>query len=343
MSDVNVGELSRIVLNVRDMNAQVAFYRDVLGLSVKEPQGVNDFRDFYSVEFYTGNCILTLQVGEQTVNGNEVCRLFFRVADIHACRQRLLEYDTVADEVYSPTESILICNCQDPEGNAFSLEQRKDTPFNPVEITETPGTVQVYVWARSRRGRSIRLLRDNKWLMTLEVLFVSALLIIASFSELISFVTPLLVVMALLWLSGNNWSKMGLRKPGSWRRSIQAGAIAGVLLFLFQLCVVAPIGALFHIPSTAQIAAIVGKGNFLAIVSALITVLTTQACAGEMIFRGYLLNRLGDLFERRLGGWTLACFAQALVFGLTRLNGGIMVAVSAFLFGLIFSLLYFLA
>ncbi|MBO0780934.1 MAG: CPBP family intramembrane metalloprotease, partial [Ktedonobacteraceae bacterium] len=33
----------------------------------------------------------------------------------------------------------------------------------------------------------------------------------------------------------------------------------------------------------------------------------------------------------------------ALVFGLTRLNGGIMVAVSAFLFGLIFSLLYFLA
>jgi hypothetical protein len=180
--------------------------------------------------------------------------------------------------------------------------------------------------------------------MVAEILLVSALLLSASLSNVVSFVTPLLAVMALLWLSGNNWNKLGLRKPGRWRNSILAGTITGILLTLLNLLVIIPLGSLLlHIPLRAQIFTSANTGNVLTFVGTLITIWTTQAFAEEMIFRGYLLNRLADLFEHQLSGWTLACFAQAIIFGLTRLSSGITAMTSAFLFGLIWSLLYFLA
>jgi len=42
-----IGELMEVILYVQDMNAQVAFYRDRMGLAVTFPQGVTDFsREF---------------------------------------------------------------------------------------------------------------------------------------------------------------------------------------------------------------------------------------------------------------------------------------------------------
>ena len=53
-------ELSEVILNVQDMNAEVNFYQQVLGLKVIEPQGAKDFREFYTVKLQANGCLLVL-------------------------------------------------------------------------------------------------------------------------------------------------------------------------------------------------------------------------------------------------------------------------------------------
>jgi hypothetical protein len=46
------------------MDAQVAFYRDKLGLTVSYPDGLNDYTGEYWVTFATGACTLALESRE---------------------------------------------------------------------------------------------------------------------------------------------------------------------------------------------------------------------------------------------------------------------------------------
>ncbi len=55
-----LAELMEVILYAHDMQAQVTFYRDKLGLSVKEPQGVQDYGDVYWVEFNQRSSIRAL-------------------------------------------------------------------------------------------------------------------------------------------------------------------------------------------------------------------------------------------------------------------------------------------
>jgi predicted enzyme related to lactoylglutathione lyase len=119
-----VGNLMEVILYVQDMSAQVAFYRDTLGLKVKEPQGITDFRDLYWVELETGECTLVLHGGGQRRLGQDAPKIVFRVADIQVARGELLRRGVQIGEVRSPAPGVLVCDGRDPEGNAFSIEAR---------------------------------------------------------------------------------------------------------------------------------------------------------------------------------------------------------------------------
>jgi membrane protease YdiL (CAAX protease family)/predicted enzyme related to lactoylglutathione lyase len=343
MADTSAGALVEVILPVHDMNSQVAFYRDQLGLCIKEPQGVHDFRDFYAVELLTGNCTLKLHVDRQAAGKGEHSQLVFRVADVQSSRERLLANGITVGEIYSPEEGILHCDAQDPEGNSFTLESRNDIPFTPIEAIPTPSAMPVYVPLNTKRGRSIALLRDNKWLMAGELLLVCALVVITAQLPEVTIVSPLLLIMGLLWLSGNNWSKLGLRKQGPWRDTIFSGLITGVAFTLVAMFIILPLSSyLAHITPNLRIWAPHARGDFLLFVGNLITIWSSQAVAEELIFRGYLLNRLGDLCGRDARGWILASFVQAAICGLSYLNGGFVAVMATSLLGLVLSLLYFL-
>ena len=119
-----LGELMEVILYVRDMGAQVSFYRDRLGLKVKEPQGVQDFTDVYWVEFDTGACTLVLHGGGEARLGADAPKVVFRVADIEAARSALVEKGVSLGKVRSPAPGVWVCDGTDPEGNKFSIEKR---------------------------------------------------------------------------------------------------------------------------------------------------------------------------------------------------------------------------
>ncbi len=121
---VAVGELMEVILYVQDMGRQVSFYRDLLGLKVKEPQGVQDLDGQYWVELDTGACILALHAGGQRRQGQDAPKIVFRVADVPTARRELLQQGVPMGELRSPAPGVQVCDGLDPEGNKFSVEFR---------------------------------------------------------------------------------------------------------------------------------------------------------------------------------------------------------------------------
>jgi predicted enzyme related to lactoylglutathione lyase len=117
-----VGELMEVILYVQDMNAQVAFYRDVLGLQVRQPQGVQDYGQVYWTELETGDCVLALHGGGQRRFGQDAPKIVFRVSEIQSARQALLDREVPVGEARSPAPGVWVCDATDPEGNGFSIE-----------------------------------------------------------------------------------------------------------------------------------------------------------------------------------------------------------------------------
>jgi predicted enzyme related to lactoylglutathione lyase len=117
-------DLMEIILFVQDMPRQVSFYRDQLGLTVKEPAGLDDYSSAYWVEFVTGPCTLVLHGGGQRRLGADAPKIVFRVADLEAARDALAARGVQLGPSRTPAPGVHVCDGTDPEGNHFSLEQR---------------------------------------------------------------------------------------------------------------------------------------------------------------------------------------------------------------------------
>jgi catechol 2,3-dioxygenase-like lactoylglutathione lyase family enzyme len=120
-----IGSLFKVILYVRDMDGQVRFYRDTLGLGLSWPAGLNDFTVEHWVAFQVGNVTLALHSGGEEPAGTPP-RFGFEVADIAASRAQLLERGVQCSEVRSPAPGVQVVDCNDPEGNGFFIESHTD-------------------------------------------------------------------------------------------------------------------------------------------------------------------------------------------------------------------------
>jgi catechol 2,3-dioxygenase-like lactoylglutathione lyase family enzyme len=118
--------LMEIILHVKDMNTQVAFYRDKLGLRVAHPEGVVDFAKQSWVTFDTGRCILALHEGGRIRQGeNPSHRIVFQTDNIQTARNKLLDKGVQVGEVRSPAPGVEVIDGRDPEGNVYAIESHK--------------------------------------------------------------------------------------------------------------------------------------------------------------------------------------------------------------------------
>lgn len=106
-----------MIFFVQDMNRQVAFYRDTLGLRLRSPQGMHDFSGVRWVELDTGSCTLALPAGGKGRIGEDAPRIVFWVADINAARNELLQRGVQLGQVRPAAPGIQVCDGVDPEGN----------------------------------------------------------------------------------------------------------------------------------------------------------------------------------------------------------------------------------
>ena len=117
-----IGEIMEVILYVEDMNGQVSFYKDKFGFEIKNPTGLDDYSSEFWVELDTGNYSLALHAGGKRRFGADAPKFVFRVEDILAARQLLLDQEVEMGEIRSAAPGIWVCDGVDPEGNKFSIE-----------------------------------------------------------------------------------------------------------------------------------------------------------------------------------------------------------------------------
>lgn len=118
--------LMEVILQVKDMNVQVAFYRDKLGLKVTHPEGLVDFAKEGWVTFDTGRCVLALHDGGSMRQGETPShRIVFQADDIQAARNKLLARGVQLGDVRSPAPGVQVVDGRDPEGNVYAIESHR--------------------------------------------------------------------------------------------------------------------------------------------------------------------------------------------------------------------------
>jgi catechol 2,3-dioxygenase-like lactoylglutathione lyase family enzyme len=99
-SDMKIaGELMEVILYVEDMAAQVRFYRDILGLAVREPRDADGYGNVYWAELETGACTLALHGGGQRRAGPDAPKIVFRVTNVAVARDELLKRNVPMGEI----------------------------------------------------------------------------------------------------------------------------------------------------------------------------------------------------------------------------------------------------
>ena len=123
---MRVGPLTELILYVQDMGAQVAFYRDVLGLGGIEPAQSDDYGVETWVTFDLDGVRLVLASDGDGEPGSDGPALVFQVVDLDAWVARLRECGIEPDDEYEPSPGARGVGACDPEGFPFHLVE---TPF----------------------------------------------------------------------------------------------------------------------------------------------------------------------------------------------------------------------
>ena len=119
-----LGPLFEVIVYCMDMQAQVEFYRDTLGMKVTWPENVEDFSKEHWVVFATeGGAALALHGGGVDTAGTPA-RFGFLVPDAKASLTALREKGVRCNDIRDVAEGIFVVDCWDPESNPFFLEQR---------------------------------------------------------------------------------------------------------------------------------------------------------------------------------------------------------------------------
>jgi len=184
--------------------------------------------------------------------------------------------------------------------------------------------------------------RGSRWLAWCEVGLV-ILIFLADWSHLIPFSkTPFLLVLG--WISlrvrGIGWKAVGLSKFRSWGRTLALGVACGLLLEGFELFLSQPllIRLTGEKPDLSDFVVLTGNLKYTLIVIGLAW--TVAAFGEEMVYRGYVMNRIADLGRRTRGAWMMSLIVVNLAFGLAHTYQGITGVIENCLDGIILGWMY---
>lgn len=117
-----VERMSNVILYVQDINDEVAFYRDKLGLKVVYPEKADDYRKAGGwVELDAGGVVLALHDGAHGHVGEEAPKITFEVDDLERARQELVDQGVKMEGIREIAPGSWICAGEDPEGFRFFL------------------------------------------------------------------------------------------------------------------------------------------------------------------------------------------------------------------------------
>jgi uncharacterized protein len=170
-------------------------------------------------------------------------------------------------------------------------------------------------------------------------LVLAGLLVSSPGFSVLHLVLLLLLASQSLWHHQQGWSALGLRWPQSMRRTLVEAVIASVVILVATRVVIVPLATrLAGAPVDLEI--LVQPGDARSLRRWLVQAWTLAALGEEMVFRGYIMQRVVDLVGETRIGWSLALVASSAMFGIAHRYQGwagvIMTAGIGGLLGLLF-------
>jgi membrane protease YdiL (CAAX protease family) len=166
---------------------------------------------------------------------------------------------------------------------------------------------------------------ESWWLVAIEFAIVG-LIFFLDWRHLIPISkTPFLLLLG--WISmrvrGVRWRELGFKRYRNWRLTLIFGIVAGAVAETFQLLVTQPLLArlMGKQPDLADFRILTGNVKWTLI--ALAFTWTLAAFGEELVWRGYLMNRVAGLGKYTRLAWIVSLLAANAVFGLAHSNQGL--------------------
>jgi membrane protease YdiL (CAAX protease family) len=194
---------------------------------------------------------------------------------------------------------------------------------------------------RSGTGGDTANWRQSKWLAVGELVVVALIFMVHKHLPLFGS-TPYLLVFG--WISLRvrrlRWRDIGLKRFRNWKTTVGLGVAAGLLFEGFELFVSQPLlmKLLRKPPHFEDFHALTGNVK-LTLLSLALT-WSLAAFGEEMVYRGYLMNRVADLMNRTRVAWIVSLIVVHVGFGLAHAYQGIVGVLDEGLQGILLGLLY---
>lgn len=184
--------------------------------------------------------------------------------------------------------------------------------------------------------------RQSKWLAIVELAIVALIFVADAHHMIYVSKTPYLLLLG--WISLRlrklRWRDVGFTRNRSWLITIAVGVGSGVILEIIELFITQPfLTRLTGKPPDLEDFRIL-TGNIKYTLAAIALSWTLAAFAEELVWRGYVMNRVADLGNRTRVAWFCSLVVVHAAFGLAHsyqgLTGIIQEGFSGFLLGLIY-------
>lgn len=155
----------------------------------------------------------------------------------------------------------------------------------------------------------------------------------------------LVLVVAIFWVvcktRGSTWSDFGLARPKSWGRTILMGLGVTVGIIVSFSPLISLIQLVFPVAQQELSRFEFLRGNLPNLILNVVAMWFTAGFFEELLWRGYLMNRLVDLQGKNTKfAWVIALVGSAIIFGLGHtyqgLGGVIRIIAVGLLFGAAF-------
>ncbi len=191
----------------------------------------------------------------------------------------------------------------------------------------------------NNRGRDWR---DSRWLVLVEFALIVAIYVARQQHLLKVSATPYLLVVA--WISlrlrSVQWKQIGFTRYRTWVTTLLLGIACGVGLELFDLFGKQPLltKLLGKPPDLSKFPAVRGNLKLALVMIAIIWILA--AFGEELVYRGYLMNRVADLGRGTRTAWIVSLFMISALFGFSHYDQGLTGIIEEGSDGLILGLMY---
>ncbi|MDR3748008.1 MAG: type II CAAX endopeptidase family protein [Acidobacteriota bacterium] len=191
-------------------------------------------------------------------------------------------------------------------------------------------------------AREVRSWRHGKLVAFAEFAIVAGIFVADVRGHIFVSKVPYLLVLA--WISlrvrGVGWRGVGLTPPPNWRRAVIAGIAAGVGIELLELFVTQPVlvrmtGKMPDLSLFLQL-----HGNVKLLLLGLALTWTLAAFGEEMVYRGYLMNRVAEVVNGSRAAWIGSLIVVSAVFGFGHIAQGLTGQIENAIDGLLLGALY---